>query len=243
LDVTAGKLAVMCLILLLGGLVQGSVGFGSGLVSVGLLAPVFGVKEGSVIFCLPAFCTTAAMCFRLRQHFRWQRVAPVLVGVAAGVPLGVQFLVRAQPRVLEVLLGALMLAAVAHGLIPHFARRRWHPLWVGVPCGLFGGAAAGALSTGGPPIVAYMSTQRFDRLRFAASLQVMFVFSTGIRLALLFRAGLLDRPKLTYSLAGVPAILIGAAVGLGVLHRMPERIFRTVVAGLLLVLGVHYLLP
>jgi len=249
MDVTTTNLLLAFAVMLLGGAVQGATGFGSGLVSVGLLATVLarggggevGVRDASIIFCLPAWTVCLAMLLRLRRHVRWRRVWPMLLAVLAGIPLGVWFLVRADERTLEIVLGVVMLVAVVYNLIPHLARRPWHPLWVGVPCGLLGGALGGAFSTGGPPIVAYVSTQGFDRLRFAGTLQAIFMASTTFRLIELLRRGLLTPPRLACGAVGIAAILIGATLGLRVLRRISDRWFRWVVIAMLLVLGVRYL--
>ena len=235
-------MVLTCVVLLAAGVVQGAVGFGSGLVAVGLLAAAFGIKNGSVIFCMPALCLCLTMLIRLRKHFTFRRVWPVFLGVAAGVPLGVRFFDWANPRWLEGLLAALMIVTVVYNLVPHLARRRWHPVLVGLPVGVFGGVLGGALSTSGPAAVAYVSTQRFGRLRFAACLQGLFVTSTSLRLLELVRTGLLTRERLLFSAVGVAPVLLGSVIGMWVLHRVSEKVFRWLVIIVLAVLAARYLI-
>ena len=67
-------MVLTCVVLVAAGVVQGTVGFGSGLVAVGLLAAAFGIKNGSVIFCIPALCVCLMML-----------LASVTMGSAAAV--------------------------------------------------------------------------------------------------------------------------------------------------------------
>lgn len=243
MGVSAEQLLLICLIMTGAGAVQGAVGFGSGLLAVGLMSPILGVRQASIAFCLPALIMCVSMLLRLREHFRWRRVAPVAIGLLAGVPMGVWFLVRAQPRILEVCLGILMVLTVAYNLAPRLARRRWHPYYVGIPCGLLSGALSGAFSTGGPPLVAYLSTQQFDRMRFAATLQVFFVINATLRLVELTRRGLLTAETVRLGLVGAAALVGGSFLGMFLLKRLSDRLFRRIVLGMLVLLAVWYLLP
>ena len=227
--------------ILIAGFVQGAVGFGSGLVAVGLLGAIYDIKSGAVAFCIPALIQCLVMLVRLRKHFTLRRVWPVFIGVAVGVPLGVRFFVASEALWLEILLAGLMLATVIYRLLPHFSRRRWHPLLVGVPVGVFGGVLGGVLSTSGPPVVAYVSTQGFDRLRFAACLQGLFVASTSLRVFELVRTGTLTKGLLVISAAGVLPVVAGSLLGMWVLHRVSEKVFQRLVIAMLAVLGVWYL--
>jgi len=243
LGVSVGQFLLIGLILFAAGVVQGAVGFGSGLIAVGLISALIGVRPASIAFCLPAIALCAMMLWRLRGHLRFHRVAPVVIGLLVGVPVGVWFLAHADHRALEIALGALMALSVLYNLVPRWSRRRWHPVFVGIPCGLLSGMLSGAFSTGGPPLVAYLSTQQFDRLRFAASLQMLFLINTSVRAAELVRRGLFTTQTLWLGLAGVVAVPLGATLGLRLLKKIPDRQFRWVVLALLALLAVRYLLP
>jgi len=228
-------------VILVAGFVQGAVGFGSGLVAVGLLGAIYDIKSGAVVFCVPALIQCLVMLARLRRHFTLRRVWPVFIGVAVGVPLGVRFFVASEAVWLEILLAGLMLATVIYKLVPHFSKRRWHPIYVGAPIGVFGGVLGGVLSTPGPPVVAYVSTQRFDRLRFAACLQGLFVASTGLRVIELVRTGVLTKDLFVISAAGAAPVVVGSLLGMWVLHRVSEKVFQRLVIVMLGLLGAWYL--
>jgi len=239
---TIGIFVLGCLAMALAAAVQGAVGFGSGLVAVGLLGAMIGVRGASIAVVLPSLVMEAVLFWQLRAHFKWDRILPVMISAVAAVPVGVFLLARLDRRVLELILGALMLATVCYSLLPALARRRWHPLYVGIPCGLLSGTITGTLSTGGPPLVAYVSAQRFDRFRYAASLQAMFIASQTVRVVELARRGLFDSQSLLYAAAGAVVMPLGVLVGLGVLRRISDRLLRGLVIAILLALALRYLL-
>ena len=135
---------LVCLAMALGGAVQGATGFGSGLVTVGLLGGLIGARDASIAVTLPGLAVVGMLLWPLRRHFRWSGVLPIFCAVVVAVPFGVLFLAHAPRRALEIVLGAVMLASAAYNLHPRLSPRRWHPLWLGVPCGLLGGAIGGA---------------------------------------------------------------------------------------------------
>ena len=89
--------------------------------------------------------------------------------VVVSAPFGVLFLARAEPTILNLVLGAILIVSALQGMIPKLGKKRRHPVYVGVPCVLLSGALTGAFGTGAPPLVAFVSTQGYDRLRYAAT--------------------------------------------------------------------------
>lgn len=233
--------AAILAILVLAGAVQGAAGFGFGLVAVGLLSTLTTVKEASVLIVFATLSLNLFIFWRLRASFRFDRLVPLIAGAAAGIPLGIMLLVRVDPAALQQILGVVLLLGVVQGFIPMLAGKRWHPVYLGVPCGLFSGALAGAFGTGGPPLVLYVSSQDFDRLRYSATLQFLFAVNGVMRSCWLAVSGLLTQRVLCLSVTAVCCAVIGAWLGLHMLKRMPERVLRRYVRALLLVLAIRCL--
>jgi uncharacterized protein len=224
------------------GIVQGAAGFGFGLVSIALMSLVVDVKEASVMLALSALSINVYIFCRLHRWFRFDRVKTMMVCSLLGVPLGVMFLVRADVLWLLRILGVLLLMSAVQNVFPLFARLRWHPIFAGAPSGALTGALAGAFGTGGPPAVAYIAGQNFDKLRFAATMQAVLGISAILRIGCLGFEGLLTQRVLAISAAGIVFAIAGAWIGLRILHRLPERALKTLVAALLALLGFKYLL-
>ncbi len=228
----------------IGGLVQGSAGFGSGLIGIALLGLVMPVRDAAVMNVLASLAINVLMIARLRQHLSLRRIAPLIPAVLVGVPLGVFVLVRAPIGVLNVVLAAILVISSLQALLRERIKvlRPWHPVYVGIPCGVLSGALTGAYGTGGPPLVAYVLSQGFERRHFAAAIQMLFLVSGTLRLAELIRRDVIHVGNVVPLLSAAGAAVVGASIGLLILHRIPERAFRRGVAMFLLVLAVRYVL-
>jgi len=233
--------AAVVAIVLLAGAVQGAAGFGFGLVAVGLLSSLTTVREASVLIVFATLSLNLFIFWRLHASFRFERLVPLIAGAAVGIPLGIALLIKADPVVLQRILGGVLLIGVGQGFIPRLAGRPWHPIYLGIPCGVFSGALSGAFGTGGPPLALYVSSQDFDRFRYSATLQFLFAANGIMRTAGLALSGLLTGRVLYLSTIAVVCAVLGAWLGLKVLRRLPDAALRQAVRGLLLVLAVRCL--
>lgn len=239
-DVFGIALTILCFFV--AAVVQGAAGFGFGLVALGLLSTLMTFKTAAVLPVIAVLAVNVTIFVRLRKHFRLDRMVPLTVAALAGVPLGVWFLDQADATIMRFSIGALLIVSAAYSLAPKLAARRWHPYWLGVPCGLLSGGLSGAFGTGGPPLVAYTITQGFERFRYSASLQFVFMVGTLVRLACLIAGGLVTRHDLAISAFGATAAVGGVLLGLKVLRRLADQAIRMVAAVMLLLLGLKYLL-
>lgn len=232
---------LIIVVLTAAGAVQGTSGFGFGLVAVSILSGVIPLKQASVMLVLASLSMNLYILLRLRRHFSMRRMKWMLAGSVVGVPLGVWLLVEADETLLRNILGIILLLTVAQRFIPYIKAKRWHPLWVGAPCGLFSGALSGAFATGGPPAVAYVQSQRFDRFRYTASVQVPLAVAAVVRVVCLGAARMFTAQILMLSMLAVACAVGGAWLGLHALKRLPDRAVRTVVLVMLFALGIKYL--
>lgn len=230
-------------VMLISGVVQGTTGFGSGLVALGLLGSFTDPKEASVMILMPNFAITIYLGWRLRSYFKLERMAPMLAMVVVGVPLGVIFLARADKTVFQIVVGWLLIVSGVHGLIPYLAKRPWHHVYLGAPSGLAAGLLSGAFGTGGPPAVAYLSSQNLDRFRYVATLQMIFGVGAIARMASLGAVGLYTTKIFVTSLIGAAFSVAGAFLGLHILSRLSDSNTKRIVCVCLLLLGAWYLYP
>ena len=70
----------------LAGIVQGTVGFGFGLVAMSTLPLWMDIKEAVPVVALLCLVVNATLTWRLRAHLSWSRIGPLLLGSLAGVP-------------------------------------------------------------------------------------------------------------------------------------------------------------
>lgn len=231
--------AVLCL----AAMVQGATGFGFGLLALAILGNTLNVQLASVMLALPTLSINGVILWRLRSHFRWSGVAPLLIGVLIGVPLGVHFLIHAEPRIFTGILAVLLIVSSVRDRIPCLHGRPWHSFYAGLPCGIFSGALSGGFGAGGPPLIAFLTTQgrEFDRFRFSATLQFLFAVSAVARVVELGRRGVFTNDILIQSAVGAAVAMLGAMIGLKGLRHIPNEALRKVVNVFLFVMGIRYL--
>ena len=235
------ELTIILLILFAAGLVQGASSCGFGLVAVTLLSFAMNIKDASVGLVLVSMPVNIFIFWRLRASFRFERITPLMISSLFGVPLGVLVLIKADEDMLKRILGMILIIAVVQGILPKLMHKRWHPLWLGIPCGLFSGALAGAFAAGGPPVIAYLSTQKFNHLRYAASVQFVLGSAGIIRLLVLGMNNSISTELLYLSVAGATAACLGAFIGLKILKAINQDIFRKLVLLILTIMAIIYL--
>jgi len=156
----------------------------------------------------------------------------MLVGMALGVAVLVYL-----PR--TALLVALGVFVVAYGA--HYALRRGPalrlPRWSAAPIGLVAGAISSAFSVGGPLYILYLTGRGADPDQIRATMPVIFIFTTIVRIVLFAVAGLFAREILIAAAALLPVMACGMWCG----HRLHARFSRDsvirVMGGLLVASG------
>ena len=199
------------------------------------------IQQATVSLVFAGVAINIILVLRLRKHFSWDRVLPVAVSVAVGVPLGLILLVNVNNATLTRLLGALLLLSAAQGFIKSVRHRHLHPVRVGMPLGMASVALSAAFSSGGPPLVIYMRSQDFGRLRYVASLQLTLLVSGLARIVTFGVYGMFDRELFLMSLGAVIPAAGGAWLGLVFLRRLSEKTFRIGTGVIVGLLGLWYI--
>lgn len=235
------QLPLICGIFFFAGVVQGTAGFGFGLTSLALLGSVIDLRIAAILSLFGALIINVVIFLPLKQYFTWERMRPFFLTALAGVPVGVFCLQYFTGDILQLFIGVLLIGGAIHGLVPALAKHKWHPLWAGIPCGFISGTLTGAFGTGGPPAVAYVSSQNFDRRTYVTILQIIFMVGGLVRLAILAGAGIMTADLSLASFIGGVCAGAGAFLGIRVLRRLSNENLRKLVAILLLMMGIKHL--
>ncbi len=231
------------LVLFLSGAVQGITGFGFGMLAIALLALVIDVRTASSSIAVVGLCLNIAMFLKLRRDFRFERVWPMILATGLAAPVGILFLTRAPERLIICILGVVMMASFIHMKWPKKTKPKpWHPIYLGVPCGLAGGWVGGAFGAGGPPLVAFLMTQQFPLPRYIASLQLAFAVASCTRVIALSQTGFFSGPIIMQVMIGAVIAASGAILGYHVANRIPKRLLASGTIWFFGAIGVYYLI-
>lgn len=221
------------------GAIASVAGFGVGSV----LTPVFALRVDTRLavaaVAVPHLVATSLRLWMMRRHVDWRLLRWFGLASAAGGLAGALLQGRARGRTLDLVFGGLLLLAGLGELtgLARRARLRGKAAWVaGALSGVFGGLVgnqggirSAALLGFEVPRDAFVATA--TAIALAIDLARMPVYVTTEHEGLARVAGLV-------ALATAGAT-VGTLVGQRLLAWIPERVFRRVVAALLVALGVY----
>lgn len=193
----------MFLAVVLGALVQGSVGFGFALILVPILALVDPGSLPATVLLL-ALPLTSIMALREWRSMDLSGFFWITGGRLLGTVGGLGLLVVVSSRYLSILTGGLILAAIVMSLLgPDFGVKNSTRLVGGIASGVMGTAAG----VGGPPLAFVYQKRPGPELR--STIALSFAIGTVMSLLGLLLVGKLEEHQLRLALLLLPAMLIG----------------------------------
>jgi len=217
--------------------VRGLTGFGSGLISVPLLALWYPLQ-----FVVPLIMTLDLVASFILGGFNsrqtdWSEIKRLLPFGVLGASLGVYALLRFPPAPVTVTLGLFAVYFGMRQILGHVPSGQISALWA-APAGLVGSGAGALFGTSGPPYIIYLTHRLGDKTAVRATFSWLFVLDGGFRLSLIALAGLL--PSDTQ--LAILACLAPMAAGLWLGNRVHIDISRTrllqVIGSILVLSGV-----
>ena len=225
---TGAELAVAIVMVTLGSVVLGTVSFGLGMVASPALLLLLGAKPTIVIVNTMIAINLSLVLLRTWRHLDFKVSRGLILGGLAGAPMGVFVLNVAEPGLLTIIIGVVI---VTLGLLN--LRENPLPIVTFPGSGLFYGfttcLAVTAISIGGPLGGVYAIGQRWPTQTIRAALAAMFVSSSGMAVVLYAFTGLYDRDTLVNLGMLVPGVVLGVGIASLLVGRLNERAFRYVV--------------
>jgi uncharacterized membrane protein YfcA len=218
--------------------VQGVVGFGSNLLAVpvvALLVPA--ALPGAMV--VPGIPMAVAMAVTEREHIDWRGSRYLLLGRVPGTALGVAVVAAVSTNALAVIVGAVVLVAVALSLTASHLHPGITPTSatvVGVTTGITGTAAA----IDGPPLA--LLYQHDPAPVFRSTLATQFAIGTVFTITGLVLGGALHGWQLLLGLSLMPSYFAGLALSLVIRPRLAGRNLRPAVLTIAALTGVAAIL-
>jgi uncharacterized protein len=215
----------------------GVTGFGSTIIAVPLLAHLLPIRFVIPMFVLLDFAAALRTGLKFREAIARHELAWLLPFMLAGIVVGVFLLVRLPG---EVILGALGVFVLGYGL--YLASGREPKLRLGrawaVPIGLVGGVISAIFGAAGPMYVVYLTARGLTPGEIRSTMSVIFMITTGSRIALFAVSGLFAQEGL---LATSAVLAVPMLAGLWLGHRLhvslPREKLLRVMGALLIVSG------
>ncbi|WP_141583783.1 sulfite exporter TauE/SafE family protein [Actinomadura sp. WMMA1423] len=188
---------------LAGAIVQGSVGLGVGLVATPIVTMLFPSLMPGAILVIALVLPFATLAQELR-HADLRGLGWAFVGRLAGTPIGVWLVAAAPDRVLGVVIGVVVLAALAATVWAADVPRNRRTL---ATAGVISGTTGTASGIGGPPLALLYQRESGPRVR--ATLAVFFIAGALLSLLTLAAAGRLPARQVVAGAELVPFVFAG----------------------------------
>ncbi|MEM7697931.1 MAG: sulfite exporter TauE/SafE family protein [Verrucomicrobiota bacterium] len=221
---------------------QSATGFGMAIVCMALLPLVIPVSDAIAFVSLACFAVTVVIMLVNRGGLSWKKAGPLAIGMVVGIPLGFFGLRWLDSDGVLRVLGVVLVAIALWELIREFFGALSLPDWTGGAFGLLGGLLAGGFNVGGPALVVFTHSRSWSKVEIIATLQSVFLLGGITRIALMIPAGDITAERWRYVIWAIPFGIAAVFLGKLVLDRIPQAWFRRIVFGMILLIGVRYLL-
>ncbi len=206
------EIAIASLLVAIGSLLQGALGFGLAIFAAPLLFLIEPAFIPAPVLCV-AMVISAIIVWRNRAGLAIGELGSAVIGRMPGMVAAFWLLATAPQEVLSVLLGTAVLLGVVASLLPgDIAPTRNRLLAAGFMSGFMGTAT----SVGGPPMALLYQHARGPHIR--ANLSGYFLVGSTVSLAGMTLLGHFAWPELLMALAVMPGALVGVFLA-GYLHR------------------------
>jgi uncharacterized protein len=227
-------LALVSIIVVVAAISQSVSGFGFALIMVPVLSLAWDVKSTIVASTILSTLNLVPLVYRSRLDVRFSRLWLMLVGSFTGVPLGIVVFARLASDALQVVVGVVVIVAtLVVYLAPNF--RMPSPERVApVVAGFVAGILRGATSMGGPPATIYLISTEHAPAVFRATMTWFLLPQGVVTIIGLLIAGHISTTIVAVSATGLPAMVVGLALGARILPHVNPRLFRIITFSLLL---------
>ncbi len=168
-----------------------------------------------------------------RQHADWRYLVRLLPAAVVGLLIGYAGLSLVSDSALRPVIGGIVLLMLAiqawrdfrHGglvAVPHGP-------WFSIIMGLVAGITTMMANAAGPVMAIYLLTMRLPKERYMGTGAWYFFIVNLIKVPLSASLGLITWETLRFNALLVPAIVLGALLGVRLLDVLPQKAFRVVV--------------
>ncbi|WP_165701093.1 sulfite exporter TauE/SafE family protein [Crateriforma conspicua] len=242
-------IAVVALIAFAAGFVHSGIGFGFGIVAIGLMPLVIDARQTHLLVSLCAVPVQMGTVWAYRKGVVWRPLLFALAGALVGLPLGLWLFHSINLDWLTRGTGVALLLMIGYSFHNRKASRNRADLAVqesadgssdvasdrkdaggATGIGVASGFLMGAVTMPGPPVVAYALQRDWDQEQFKAFVNQFLLALSVFKILGLLVSTEISRQSTIEALLLIPAALLGIAVGKRFSTRLSAGGFRSMVA-------------
>ncbi len=222
-----------------GGFVQRVSGFGLG-IFIMLFLPYLTpeIAIAATISCLFSCGTSSYNAVKYIKKVNFRLILPILCASMTILPFVLYFSASMPQRLFEYILGAVLIVLSIYFLFFNDRIKMGKSVKNGIVLGALGVALNGLFSTGGPPVVLYLSQVASDNIEYFAGIQ--FYFAVTNIFATILRAfnGLVTLQALSTAAIGFLGCMLGDLIGNCVFDKLDGKKLKLVIYIGMIISGV-----
>lgn len=235
------------LILLLGSLIQSTIGFGFGLIVTPLLVSSgLNLSEAVALVTVATGIQSFLSARQLRQHIPWQDLKLAVVIRYLFIPFGVLLLIYVDsldPERVKQIVGIVMLIGIGVRLLARGQRQRQLPTWVTISTFSISGILQGAVAMGGPPVILWMTTRDFTAKQARAFTLTLFCLGAPVTLfVLVLLSDAVTLSTLLIPILLIPILFLGTSIGVRVGNNFSKPTLNWVALAVLMIIALQVIL-
>ena len=225
--------------LFLAGVIKGATGIGYSSCALPFLVVSLGLREAIVLVVAPAIASNVAILFTTGSVGKsLKKFWPLYLATLPGILCGVFLMMEADKRVPTQVLGVIICAYAVLALVrPALAMAPGMEKAMLVPAGFVNGVLTGFTGSQVMPLMPYMLALNLEPALFVQAVNIAVVIASVFLGFGLWMAGLMAAPDLGLSVLAVAPALLGVRLGSSVRQHIPAAKFKSVVLGVLLLIG------
>jgi uncharacterized protein len=218
--------------------VTGLAGFAFGMVAAGIWLYALTPAQTSTLIVAYALLVQGYAVWKLRHRLDRHRLAPFIFGSAIGIPAGIAVLQWISPVRLRLGVGVLLILFSLYNLVrPTLPEMKGVGRGADAAVGFFNGVLGGATGLGGILPTIWSGLRGWSRDEQRAVFQPTAVATFLMTILAFGGAGIITLDTVRLFVIGLPALVVGTALGWALYGKLDEAAFRKVVLALLLVSG------
>ncbi|CUH77310.1 sulfite exporter TauE/SafE family protein [Tropicibacter naphthalenivorans] len=223
------------LALVLGGILKGATGAGAPVIAVPVIAIYYDVPTAVAVMVLPNFATNLIQSWKFRAHLPAGAMAWAFAGGGfVGALLGTVMLAHVAPRLLLMMVAAVVLAYIGFRLLrPDWGLGMALGRKLALPAGVVAGILQGATGVSAPVSITFLNAMRLERAVFVAVISLFFLSMTVVQIPSMAWYGLLTVERGIGSAAALVPLVGAMPLGAWLARRIAPQTFDRVILALL----------
>ena len=238
------KEVLFYLVILLSNIIQGITGFAGTILAMPFSVRLVGMDTAVPVLNVLGLLSGVYVFLGSRKSVDRKELLRVLKVMGPCLIAGILLrrVLSAKPRLLYILLGAIVLAIALHGLWKTFVKKDEGAERQGSAADILllasSGLVHGLFVCGGPLLIGYLTGRIKDKASFRATISTVWIFLNGAILISQLIQGAWSMELLRVQAISVPFLLLGMAAGSFLYSRMSQSAFMKLTYVLLFIAGL-----